>query len=188
MPRGDASVDRLLAAALRLFAAHGVAGTSLQMIADELGVTKAAVYHHFRTKDSITLAALMPAFVDVEALVTGVQSVRPGAARQVALVDGLAEQAVRHRERYVVLLQDVSVPTLVSTDPHLVDVFARLREELAGPKASDSATLRASMFLSGLVAPATDTQLSGMTDEALRRGIAEAGYRLLGLDGRAGGS
>ena len=34
---------RLLETALELFTTHGVEGTSLQMIADALGVTKAAV-------------------------------------------------------------------------------------------------------------------------------------------------
>src|SRR5690349_24322858 len=48
--------ERLLTAALDLFADHGVSGTSLQMIADALGVTKAAVYHQFPSKDEIVLA------------------------------------------------------------------------------------------------------------------------------------
>ncbi|MCK5753751.1 MAG: helix-turn-helix transcriptional regulator, partial [Mycobacterium sp.] len=38
--------DRLTAAAVELFTRHSFAGTSLQMIADELGFTKAAIYHH----------------------------------------------------------------------------------------------------------------------------------------------
>jgi AcrR family transcriptional regulator len=53
-PRSVADVDRaaptaaqgrIIAAALELFARNGVGGTSLQMIADAIGVTKAAVYH-----------------------------------------------------------------------------------------------------------------------------------------------
>ncbi|WP_156763496.1 TetR/AcrR family transcriptional regulator, partial [Mycobacterium scrofulaceum] len=47
---------RVLDAALDLFATHGVSGTSLQMIADAVGVTKAAVYHQFRTKEQIVIA------------------------------------------------------------------------------------------------------------------------------------
>jgi AcrR family transcriptional regulator len=45
--------DRILAVALRLFAENGYAATSLQKIADELGVTKAALYFHFKTKEDI---------------------------------------------------------------------------------------------------------------------------------------
>ena len=47
---------RVLDAALSLIADNGVGGTSLQMIADAVGVTKAAVYHQFKTKDEIVLA------------------------------------------------------------------------------------------------------------------------------------
>jgi AcrR family transcriptional regulator len=47
---------RIMTAALELFARHGVGGTSLQMIADAIGVTKAAVYHQFKTKDALVLA------------------------------------------------------------------------------------------------------------------------------------
>ena len=50
--------ERVLHAARSLFSEYGVSGTSLQMIADHLGVTKAAVYHQFHTKDEIVLALL----------------------------------------------------------------------------------------------------------------------------------
>jgi AcrR family transcriptional regulator len=49
---------QVLAAATRLFAAHGFPGTPLQAIADELGVTKAAVLHHFRSKEALRAAVL----------------------------------------------------------------------------------------------------------------------------------
>ncbi|WP_354641213.1 TetR/AcrR family transcriptional regulator [Kitasatospora camelliae] len=39
--------------ALELFAAQGYEKTSLREIADRLGVTKAALYYHFKTKDDI---------------------------------------------------------------------------------------------------------------------------------------
>ncbi|HWS45775.1 MAG TPA: TetR family transcriptional regulator, partial [Acidimicrobiia bacterium] len=52
----SAAQARIVDAALDLFAEHGVGGTSLQMIADAIGVTKAAVYHQFKTKDEIVLA------------------------------------------------------------------------------------------------------------------------------------
>ena len=57
MPRTAAQV-RVVTAALDLFAEHGVNGTSLQMIADAVGVTKAAIYHQFKTKDEIVVAAI----------------------------------------------------------------------------------------------------------------------------------
>ena len=47
---------RVLDAALKLISERGVSGTSLQMIADEMGVTKAAVYRQFKTKEEIVIA------------------------------------------------------------------------------------------------------------------------------------
>jgi len=52
------SRGQILAAAARLFAARGFEATALQSIADELGVTKQAVLHHFRTKDQLRQAVL----------------------------------------------------------------------------------------------------------------------------------
>lgn len=48
----------ILTAASRLFATNGFAGTSLQNIADEIGVTRPALYYYFRSKDEI-LASLV---------------------------------------------------------------------------------------------------------------------------------
>ena len=50
--------QRLLAAATRLFAARGVDATSVQEIADEVGLTKQAVLHHFANKDALRRAVL----------------------------------------------------------------------------------------------------------------------------------
>jgi TetR/AcrR family transcriptional regulator len=47
-----------IAAATRLFAAHGFEGTALQDIADAVGVTKPAVLHHFPSKEQIRQAVL----------------------------------------------------------------------------------------------------------------------------------
>ncbi|WP_051812197.1 TetR/AcrR family transcriptional regulator [Kitasatospora sp. MBT63] len=51
-PRSDTRA-RILDVALELFAAQGYEKTSLREIADRLGVTKAALYYHFKTKDDI---------------------------------------------------------------------------------------------------------------------------------------
>jgi TetR/AcrR family transcriptional regulator len=49
---------RALAAATRLFAERGFDGTSIQNIADEVGVTKPAVLHHFPSKEDLRRAVL----------------------------------------------------------------------------------------------------------------------------------
>ena len=53
---------QLQSVALELFAQRGYDSTSLREIAGRLGITKAAVYYHFRTKDEI-LASLIEDFL-----------------------------------------------------------------------------------------------------------------------------
>jgi AcrR family transcriptional regulator len=48
----------ILDVALKLFAERGYAGTSVADITAELGISKAALYHHFRAKDEILLALI----------------------------------------------------------------------------------------------------------------------------------
>jgi AcrR family transcriptional regulator len=45
--------ERIQKTALDLFVSRGYAKTSLREIAEELGVTKAALYYHFKTKEDI---------------------------------------------------------------------------------------------------------------------------------------
>ncbi len=50
--------SQILVAATRLFAAKGFDGTSLQVIADEVGVTKPAVLHYYESKQALHRAVL----------------------------------------------------------------------------------------------------------------------------------
>src|SRR5580698_4728775 len=51
--------ERILDAALDLFVTQGYDGTSLRQIAEQLGVTKAALYYHFESKEDILMALHM---------------------------------------------------------------------------------------------------------------------------------
>ncbi len=50
--------DEILAAALNLFITHGYHGLSMRQIAEAVGVSKAALYYHFRDKEQLFLAVL----------------------------------------------------------------------------------------------------------------------------------
>ncbi|QAY70699.1 TetR/AcrR family transcriptional regulator [Xylanimonas protaetiae] len=59
MPRdGSETRERILTAAMQRFVEQGYDKTSLREIAEDVGVTKAALYYHFRTKDDIVRTAL----------------------------------------------------------------------------------------------------------------------------------
>jgi AcrR family transcriptional regulator len=52
--------DRILAAALDLFIEQGYEKTSLREIAEQVGVTKAALYYHFASKEEIFRTLMEP--------------------------------------------------------------------------------------------------------------------------------
>ena len=50
--------ERLLTVAAELFAEQGYAGTSMRKIARAAGITQAAIYHHFASKEQLYYAAV----------------------------------------------------------------------------------------------------------------------------------
>jgi AcrR family transcriptional regulator len=63
----DAAETRrnILTQALRLFGQGGLAGTTVRQVADAVGVTFAAVHHHFGTKEQLFAACMDQAFADL---------------------------------------------------------------------------------------------------------------------------
>ena len=53
-----ATRKKILAVALKQFANDGFAHTSIQSIADKVGIAKSSVYHHFKSKDEILITLL----------------------------------------------------------------------------------------------------------------------------------
>lgn len=56
MARQAVTRRQVLNQSARLFAAHGYRGASLQMVSDRLGVTRQALYYHFKSKEEILSA------------------------------------------------------------------------------------------------------------------------------------
>src|ERR1700704_1166717 len=80
--------QQILQTAQRLFAERGYDATSLQMIADELGLTKAAVYYHFPAKADILHEAMLPGIKRLEAMLDEAAAIRGRRARIENLVNG----------------------------------------------------------------------------------------------------
>ncbi|MFI9384619.1 TetR/AcrR family transcriptional regulator [Kutzneria sp. NPDC052558] len=86
----------VLDTARRLFAERGFDGTSLQLIADTMGVQKANVYYYFRTKMAILEALLDGSVAAYEQTLADAEGLE-GLARKEFLVDGFVEQVVASR-------------------------------------------------------------------------------------------
>ncbi|WP_051516023.1 TetR/AcrR family transcriptional regulator [Candidatus Blastococcus massiliensis] len=170
---------RVEQAALRLFADEGVSETSLQKIADALGVTKAAVYWHYKSKDEIVLAALRPALQELERLADAAEAERSRRARVELLVTGIVDLLLSNRRGLTVLVGDVAVRHLLEQDPSLIGVVGRIVDLLSGPDHEPGARVAATLFLAGLPGPTTDPGSVSLGDDELREHLLESGRRLL---------
>ncbi|MEA1923806.1 MAG: TetR/AcrR family transcriptional regulator [Pseudomonadota bacterium] len=67
-PLNPKSNEEILAIAIPLFAKSGYSGVSMRNIAEKVGVSPAALYHHFSGKETLYLAAMTQTFVDKAAI------------------------------------------------------------------------------------------------------------------------
>jgi AcrR family transcriptional regulator len=80
--RGRDTRSRLRELALRLFAEQGYEKTSLREIAERLGVTKAALYYYFKSKEDIVRSLVEDYVAELDELITwGLSQPRTAATR-----------------------------------------------------------------------------------------------------------
>ncbi|HVZ45185.1 MAG TPA: TetR/AcrR family transcriptional regulator [Ramlibacter sp.] len=107
-PRRDAAASRgaLLAAAVAEFAAHGFAGARVDRIAQQAGVNKQLVYHHYGSKEDLYRAALESVYADLreQERALSLASLAPVAAME-QLVGFSFDFLSRHPE-FIALLTD----------------------------------------------------------------------------------
>jgi len=153
MPRDGSGTRReILDTAMRLFVDQGYDKTSLREIAESVGVTKAALYYHFRTKDDIVRAAMTDYYGTIGDVVDWLDTVPPGKARDAELVDRLRDLfdgplglATRFSQ---------ANPTVMNREEFhgaSVTQLQRLVTLVAGPDAAPGSVLRATLAFGALV-------------------------------------
>jgi AcrR family transcriptional regulator len=172
---------RLLTTALKLFAEHGVEGTSLQMIADALGVTKAAVYYHFKAKDEITEAVAEPALRELEVIVEEATGFRRRGAQIDHVLAGFVDLVVRHRTLVALFSSDPGITRAIEKSLDGSGGFkGRLLTLLVGPDPEPAAVVTALVALTGIAMAGGAPDLAELDDESLRSALLDVGKRLLG--------
>ncbi|WP_438023960.1 TetR/AcrR family transcriptional regulator [Sorangium sp. So ce233] len=186
MTAGTATHDtrsRLLDTALKLFSEHGMEGTSLQMIADAFGVTKAAVYYHFKTKDEIVEAVVGPPVQELAQVLDEALTKRSRSAQIDDALQGLIELVVRYRALFGLLNSDPGfrrVIKMTSEAARVEDVTTKMRAVLAGAAPNLADAIAAHVVFAGLSMVGGDPAYAGIDDDTLRQHLLDAGRRLLG--------
>ena len=174
--------QRLIDVAVDLFTRHSFAGTSLQMIADEMGFTKAAIYYHFRTREELLGAVVEPIFDQLSDIITAAEALRGANARADHMLRGYADLAVANRALVSMLACDPSVTTLLRDQSEWADLISRQLRLLAGAEPDPGGLIKATVALAG-ISSAVGPAWIAVDDDDLRRHLVDTGRRTLGLRG-----
>jgi AcrR family transcriptional regulator len=179
----SAAQTRIVTAALDLFARHGVGGTSLQMIADEIGVTKAAVYHQYKTKDEIILAAAEAELARLEAVIDAAETEPSPKRARDALITGMVDLAVDRRRTTSTILSDPVIVGFFADHETFRDVMHRMRRLLIGDDAGPEARVRTAMLVAATSGAVMHPFVAGLDDDILRAELVRLARRFLGRPG-----
>jgi AcrR family transcriptional regulator len=140
--------QRIQHVARELFARKGVQRTSLQDIADRLGITKPALYYHFTSREDLVRSIVQPLIDEGDRFVADQESRRDTPVRE--LLEGYFDFHYRHRRDVMLVLTEI--PTL--TELGLIDNVLARRDRLGklvfGPEPTLAQATRAVIAFGGL--------------------------------------
>jgi AcrR family transcriptional regulator len=140
-PRRDTRA-RVQKIALELFAEQGYEKTSLREIAERLGVTKAALYYHFKSKEDIVHSFTDDYFAEIDALLEWAQDQPRNEAARREMLDRYVGIVLTGSEVFRFLEQNRAAVQSMESAESGKERFARFRgrldalvDLLAGPDA-----------------------------------------------------
>ncbi len=152
-PRGDTR-SRIQSVAVELFGEQGYEKTSLREIAERLGVTKAALYYHFKSKEDIVHSLVDDYFGQVDALVAWGRRQPSTAQVRGELLSRYLDIVIDGHEVYRMLHQNQAALGSLSSLKQRGELFRErmnsVVELLAGPGAPLHDRVRAAMATSGM--------------------------------------
>lgn len=176
-----AAQTRIIDAALVLFAEHGISGTSLTMIANALGVTKAAVYHQYNTKDEIVLAVAQVVLARLEAAVIAAEAERSRPRAREVLVAAMIDLAVEQRRMAGILQRDPVMLRFLENHEPFRHVMARVNRLLMCGTSNPEARTQAATLAAAIAGAVIHPLVLDLDGEALRSQLRKQLRKILRL-------
>jgi AcrR family transcriptional regulator len=140
--------QRIQAVARELFAQKGVQNTSLQEIADRLGITKPALYYHFASREDLVRSIVQPLIDDGEAFLQGLESEAGLQPRTV--LERYFDFIHEHRELLLIILAELPTLSELGIVDGVLSWRRRLTALLFPPEPTPAQSVRAAVALGGL--------------------------------------
>ena len=176
----SATQDRILSAALELFGEHGVNGTSYQMVADTLGVTKAAIYHQFKTKDDIVIAVTERELSKLGDALAAAEAEKSHTKARELLLNAVVDHAVEHRRAASTLQFDPVIVRLLAAHKPFQLFVERLYRALIGDDTGPEARLDVAILSSTIGGTVVHPLAADIDEETLRARLLHTVRRILG--------
>ena len=171
--RMDRRIARL---ALDRFRVSGFVGTSISDLAGALGVSKAAIYYHYRSKDTL-LHHLVDPLLDAIDVCIGDHNQPRGTAQQ--LLGAYLAVLLAHRQVVPLIATDVAVLNHPSIGPRLHAQNQQLQSLLTAPNTDVAAKLRAEAALGGIWRPLIAQPPLDLSDPAHQQILIDAAVAAL---------
>jgi len=180
MTQPTSTRDRIKHVALELFTEHGYDKTSLREIAERLGVTKAALYYHFKSKEEIVHAFVEDRMAATAELVAWLREQPPGRATRRAFIERYSDLIDTGETAMMARFFQENQPALKSMTigEAMREQMRNMVDALAGPGAKPADKLRAGLsvwVLHGALFLIRDPDVS---DEERRNAALEVAYEL----------
>ncbi|MEB3366743.1 TetR/AcrR family transcriptional regulator [Saccharopolyspora mangrovi] len=133
--------------AAELFARRGYDKTSLREVAEQLGITKAALYYHFPSKSDLMRGIVQPFVDDIELLLTEREAEPLNAGRFLA---DYFEIVLRHRKIFELIVRDAGALAQLDVVEQLLSWRERVYALLVGAQASPAQIAKATVAVGGL--------------------------------------
>jgi AcrR family transcriptional regulator len=173
--------SRILHAALDLFADHGVSGTSLQMIADAVGVTKAAVYHKFKTKEEIVIAVAEMELATLENALEAAEAQADSVGARKVLLTEVVGMAVERRRWVRALQNDPVMVRLLGEHEPFRNLITRLYAILLNEADDTEARISAALFSGAIAGTVINPLVDDIDDDTLRSVLIHLTARMFKL-------
>jgi AcrR family transcriptional regulator len=149
------------------------------MIADAIGVTKAAVYHQYNTKDEIILAVAQGVLARLEAAVTAAEAQRSRARARQLLIAEMIDLAVERRRMAGILQRDPVMLRFLEEHEPFRRVMERINRVLMGGVSGPGGRVQAATLASVIAGTVVHPLVLNLDDESLRTQLLKQARKLL---------
>lgn len=181
--KGARTRAAIITTALRAFRRDGYDGATLAGIADELGITRSAVLHHFNSKAALLREVVEPFVTQLDDLLDRIEALQPIPNRvRRRLLTEVVDLVADNRDVAAMLTVDRAVNAHLAPDLQVADRASRFVAITVGTEGSGLAATRSLAALGSVVRPlAAADDLVDFDDPATRRLLVDSALAVLKL-------